>query len=262
MNDDPGNGRAADVQMPFTSHLAELRNRLVKSILAVTIAFFACYAVVDDIFAILAAPLRRLQVRGLTLIGTAVTEAFFTKMKISFFAAVIVASPVLLWQAWQFVAPGLYEHEKRYSRSFALFGSFFFLSGAAFCYQVVFQQGLSFLLHRYEVIDIQPMLQVGDYLSLVSRMVLAFGVMFELPVLAFFLARVGLIDHRVLIRHSRYAVVVIALFAAVLTPPDLISQILLMIPLVLLYLVSIAVAYVARLRMNRRERHVDPNGES
>jgi sec-independent protein translocase protein TatC len=236
--------------MPFTAHLAELRSRLLKSVLAVTIGVVACYAVVDDIFAVLAAPLRRLQIRGLTLIGTSVTEAFFTKLKISFIAAVIIASPVLLWQAWQFIAPGLYEHEKRYSRSFVLFGSIFFVAGAAFCYAVVIQHGLQFLLQRYEAIDIQPLLQVGDYLSVVSRLVLAFGVMFELPVLAFFLARVGLIDHHFLIRHSRYAIVAIALFAAVLTPPDLISQVLLMVPLTLLYGISIAVAYMARFRMN------------
>jgi sec-independent protein translocase protein TatC len=253
----PGHGQLSDVQMPFTAHLAELRSRLIKSVFAVGIAFFACFTVVDEIFAVLAAPLRRLQIRGLMLIGTAVTEAFFTKMKVSFIAAVMLASPVLLWQAWQFIAPGLYEHEKRYSRSFVLFGSIFFIAGAAFCYAVVIQQGLQFLLQRYEAIDIQPLLQVGDYLSVVSRLVLAFGVMFELPVLAFFLARVGLIDHRFLIRHSRYAIVAIALFAAVLTPPDLISQVLLMVPLTLLYGISIAVAYVARFRMNRLER----NGE-
>ncbi len=253
MNNDPGKGQAADVQMPFTSHLAELRNRLVKSTLAVGVAFFACYAFVDDIFAILAAPLRRLPIRGLMLIGTAVTEAFFTKMKIAFIAAVLVASPVLLWQAWQFIVPGLYEHEKRYSRSFVGVGTLFFIGGAAFCYAIVIQNSLAFLLRRYEVIDVQPMLQIGDYLSLVSRAVLAFGVMFELPVLTFFLARVGLIDHRFLIRHSRYAIIAIALLAAVLTPPDLISQVLLMVPLGLLYLVSIAVAYAARFRMNRRE---------
>lgn len=243
--------------MPFTSHLAELRSRLIKSVLALAVAFVACYAVVDDIFAVLAAPLRRLHIRGLMLIGTAVTEAFFTKMKVSFAAAVILASPVLLWQLWQFIAPGLYEHEKRYTRSFVSFGSLFFIAGAAFCYLVVIQEGLGFLLARYEAIDIQPLLQVGDYLSLVSRLVLAFGAMFELPVLAFFLARVGIIDHRFLIRHSRYAIIAIALFAAVLTPPDLISQVLLMVPLIFLYAISIAVAYLARWRMNRLERDAE-----
>ena len=240
--------------MPFTSHLAELRSRLVKSVVAVALAFAVCFWFVEEIFIILAAPLRRLHIEGLTLIGTAVTEAFFMKMKIGFAAALIVASPVLLWQLWQFVAPGLYEHEKRYTRSFVLFGSFFFLSGTAFCYFIVVQEGLGFLLHRYEVIEIQPLLQVGDYLSLVTRLVLAFGVMFELSVLAFFLARVGIIDHKFLIRHIRYAVIAMALLAAVLTPPDLVSQVLLMLPLTLLYGLSIAVAYLARWRMNRLER--------
>src|SRR5260370_160264 len=125
---------------------------------------------------------------------------------------------------------------------------------SALAIAVAFGGGLSFLLHRYEAIAIQPLLQVGDYLSLVSRLVLAFGVMFELPVLAFFLARVGLIDHRFLLRHSGYAVVLLALLAAVLTPPDFISQLLLMAPLMLLYAISIAAAYAARYRMNRLDR--------
>lgn len=252
-----GDGQLSDVQMPFTSHLAELRSRLLKSVLAVAVAFFACFAFADDIFAVLTAPLRRLNIRGLQLIGTAVTEAFFTKMKVSFAAAVILSSPILLWQLWQFIAPGLYEHEKRYTRSFVSVGSIFFIAGSAFCYFIVIQQGLRFLLTRYEVIDIQPLLQIGDYLSLVSRLVLAFGTMFEMPVLAFFLARVGIIDHRLLIRHSRYALIAIALFAAVLTPPDMIAQIFMMLPLMLLYALSIAVAYAARYRMNRRERRME-----
>ena len=254
MNAIQGDGQLSDVQMPFTSHLAELRSRLVKSVLALAVAFVACFSYVEEIFTVLVAPLRSLEIHGLTLIGTAVTEAFFVKMKVGFAAAVIVASPVLLWQLWQFIAPGLYEHEKRYTRSFVLFGTFFFLAGAAFCYFVVIQEGLGFLLHRYEVIDIQPLLQVGDYLSLVTRLVLAFGVMFELPVLSFFLARLGVIDHWFLIHHSRYALIAIALLAAVLTPPDLISQILLMVPLMFLYALSIGVAYLARWRMNRLDR--------
>jgi sec-independent protein translocase protein TatC len=231
--------------MPFTSHLEELRARLIKSFTAVGIAFIGCYGVAEQIFAVLATPLRRVEVRGLSLIGVSVTEAFFTKMKVSFVAAIIVALPVLLWQAWQFVAPGLYEHEKKYTRSFVLFGSLFFLFGAAFCYYVVLQLGLGFLLRRYEAIGVQPLIRIGDYLSLISRLILALGVMFELPVVAYFLTRVGLIDHRFLVRHIRYAVVGIAILAAVLTPPDLVSQLLFMVPLSLLYGVSIGVAYLA-----------------
>lgn len=232
--------------MPFTSHLDELRSRLMRSALAVGIAFLFCFYFADQIFFALAEPIRRLRIPDLTLIGTAVTEAFFTKMKISFFAAIIVALPVLLWEGWQFVAPGLYEHEKRYTRSFVFFGSFFFLAGVAFCYGIVLQKGLAFLLKRYQVLQIQPAIQIGAYLSLVTRLVLAFGLMFQLPVLTFFLARVGLIDHRLLIHYFGYAVIGMAIVSAVLTPPDVISQILLMIPLTLLYGVSIGVAYAAR----------------
>lgn len=257
MSEQKGKGQLSDVQMPFTSHLAELRARLIKSLVALAIAFAACYAMAEPIFAFLAAPLKTIPVAGLTLIGTAVTEAFFTKLKVSFVAALFIASPVLVWQAWQFVAPGLYDHEKRYSRSLFFVGTLFFAAGGLFCYSVVIEQGLSFLLHRYEVIGVVPMLRIGDYLSVVSRLVLAFGVMFELPVATYFLARVGLIDHKFLIRHSRYAIIALALLSALLTPPDLISQILLMIPLALLYLLSIGVAYGARWRMNRRERDAE-----
>jgi sec-independent protein translocase protein TatC len=252
-----GKGQPSDVQMPFTSHLAELRSRLIKSVAALAIAFAGCYALAEPIFTFLAAPLKQIPVTGLTLIGTAVTEAFFTKLKVSFVAALFIASPVLVWQAWQFVAPGLYDHEKHYSRSLFFVGTLFFAAGGLFCYTVVIEQGLYFLLYRYEVIGVVPMLRIGDYLSVVSRLVLAFGVMFEMPVVTFFLARIGLIDHRFLIRHSRYAVIALALLSAVLTPPDLISQILLMIPLALLYLLSIGVAYMARSRMNRLERNAE-----
>jgi sec-independent protein translocase protein TatC len=243
---DPAKRQLDNVQMPFTSHLDELRSRLMRSALAVGIAFLFCFYFADQIFFALAEPIRRLRIPDLTLIGTAVTEAFFTKMKISFFAAIIVALPVLLWEGWQFVAPGLYEHEKRYTRSFVFFGSFFFLAGVAFCYGIVLQKGLAFLLKRYQVLQIQPAIQIGAYLSLVTRLVLAFGLMFQLPVLTFFLARVGLIDHRLLIHYFGYAVIGMAIVSAVLTPPDVISQILLMIPLTLLYGVSIGVAYAAR----------------
>jgi sec-independent protein translocase protein TatC len=248
VNKSQGNGPAADVQMPFTSHLAELRSRLIKCCIAISVAFLGCFAIVEGIFDLLAAPIRRINVPGLTIIGTAVSEAFFTKMKVAFAAALILALPVLLWQAWQFVAPGLYEHEKRYTRSFVLFGSLFFLAGAVFCYEVFLQLGLKFLLRRYEAIQVQPLIQMGEYLSLVSRLVLAFGVMFQLPVVAYFLARVGLIDHRFLIRHIRYAVVGVAILAALLTPPDIISQVLFMLPLALLYAVSVLVAFFARQR--------------
>lgn len=239
-------GQPTDVQMPFTSHLEELRSRLIKSCLAVAVAFFICFAFAEEIFGFLIAPLKRVATPGLTVIGTAVTEAFFTKMKVSFVAAIIVALPVLLCQGWQFVAPGLYEHEKRYTRNFVLFGSFFFLGGATFCYEVIFRFGLSFLLQKYEALQVQPAIRMDEYLTFVSRLILAAGLTFQLPVIAYFLARTGLIDHHFLIHYFRYTIIGIAILAAVLTPPDLISQLLLMLPLCLLYGVSIGVAYLAR----------------
>jgi sec-independent protein translocase protein TatC len=234
--------------MPFTSHLAELRSRLIKSFLALAVGFAACFAVADSIFAVLAAPLKRLNVPDMQLVGTAVTEAFFTKMKVALAGAIILALPVLLWQAWQFVAPGLYEHEKRYTRAFVAFGSLFFLAGAVFSYEILIGQGLGFLLRRYAAINVQPWIQAGEYFSISVRLVLACGVMFQLPVLAFFFARVGLIDHRFLLHHFRYAILAMAILAAVLTPPDFIAQIFFMVPLSVLYGISIGVAYVARRR--------------
>lgn len=234
--------------MPFTGHLQELRSCLIKSLLAIAVGFAACYAFVENLFFFLTRPLTRMDTPGLTLIGTGVIEAFFTKMKVAFVAGLIVALPVVLWQIWRFVAPGLYDHEKRYARSFVFFGTLFFLLGACFCYLVVFQFGFSFLLRRYEAIQVRPAIRVGEYLSFASRLVLALGVAFELPVVSYFLSRVGLIDHRFLMRQFRYAVIAIFILAAVLTPPDVISQVLLAVPLMLLYGVSVAVAYLARLK--------------
>lgn len=232
--------------MPFTGHLEELRSRLIKSIIAILAAFAVCFAFAEEIFAVLTAPLLRLQASGLTLIGTGVPEAFFTKMKVGLIAAIFLALPVLLWESWQFIAPGLYEHEKRYARGFVFFGTVLFLLGAIFCYTVVFQIGFGFLLKRYQALSVRPAIRIGEYLSFASRLLLAFGVTFELPVVAYFLTRIGLLDHRILIHQFRYAVLLIFLLAAILTPPDLISQILLALPLTLLYGVSIGVAYFAR----------------
>src|SRR5262245_58214507 len=128
----------ADVKMPLTAHLEELRWRLVKSFVAVTIGFSGCYYFADYLFTFLTHPLLAYQEGPVMLIGTGVTEAFFTKLKVSLIAAIFVASPALFYQAWKFVAPGLYDQEKRYVVPFVVFGTFFFITGAAFCYVVVF----------------------------------------------------------------------------------------------------------------------------
>jgi sec-independent protein translocase protein TatC len=235
----------ADVEMPLTAHLEELRWRIIKSLLAVTAGFVVSYAFADRLFALLIHPLSVAGGDSVKLIGTGVAEAFFTKLKVSLIAGIFVASPMILYQVWRFVSPVLYETEKRYVIPFVFFGTFFFLAGAAFCYAFVFEVGYAFFLEQYETIGVAPTLRVSEYLSFSSRMLLAFGITFELPVIAFFLARVGVLDHRTLIRPWRYALIAIVTLAAILTPgPDIASQMLLAAPLVVLYVVSVGVAYV------------------
>ncbi len=240
-----------DVELPLTAHLAELRTRLFRGLVATAIAFAICYPQAQRIFDFLTAPLveaaagRSSQAE---LIGTGVAEAFFTRIKVSLIAAVFLALPVILYQAWMFVLPGLKEHEARYARSFVLAGTVFFLAGAAFCYRIVFPFGFPFFLGEYERIGVAPAIRISEYLSFTAQMLLAFGITFELPVATFFLARMGAVTHRTLIRFGRYAVLVAFVLGAILTPPDVASQVLMAGPLLALYALSILVAYVARRR--------------
>jgi sec-independent protein translocase protein TatC len=233
-----------DATMPLTAHLEELRWRLIKSIGAVAVAFAVCYGFSEQVFAILTQPLVGAGDRRLLLIGTGVTEAFFTRLKVTFIAAVFVASPMIFYQAWRFVAPGLYANERRTALPFVFAGTFFFVSGACFCYLVVFPVGYAFFLEEYRTIGVAPTIRISEYLSFAARMLLAFGITFELPVVTFFLARLGIVTHRMLLSWFRYAIVVIFIVAAVLTPgPDAASQFLMATPLLFLYLISIGVAY-------------------
>ncbi|MFI5394496.1 MAG: twin-arginine translocase subunit TatC [Candidatus Binatia bacterium] len=240
-----------DVKMPLTAHLQELRWRLIKSLLAIAVGFTACYNFAETLFQLLARPLLAInagnasQADVVHLIGTGLVEAFFTKLKVSAIAALFLASPVILYQAWKFVAPGLYENEKRYAIPFVLFGTFFFLAGAAFCYEAVLPVGYQFFIAQYGTIQVNPQIRISEYLTFTARMLLAFGVTFELPVVVFFLARFGLVTHRMMLQYTRYAILVIFIVAAMLTPgPDVASQLLMAAPLLVLYGVSIGVAYV------------------
>ena len=234
-----------DRTMPLLGHLEELRSRLIKALVAVGLAFIPAYAFADFLFTFLTQPLRQIKPSPPALIGTGPTEAFFTKLKVSFIAALFVASPVIFYQIWQFVAPGLYAHERRYVIPFVVFASFFFALGAGFCHMLVLPVAYTFFIEQYQTIDVQAMIRISEYLTFTARMLLAFGVTFELPVLAFFFARVGLINHKMLLGALRYAIIVIFIVAAVLTPgPDVASQLLLATPLLLLYVLSIGVAYV------------------
>jgi sec-independent protein translocase protein TatC len=238
-------GSESDARMPLTAHLEELRWRIVRALLAVAIGFAVCYAFAEPLVVWLVRPLTALRPDQSLVIGTGVTEAFFTKLKVSFIAAVFMASPVIFFQAWRFVAPGLYDTERRLALPFSLAASFFFVLGGWFCYTLVFPVGFRFFLEEYRSIGVAAQIRISEYLSFVTRMLLAFGITFELPVATFFLARVGIVTHRTLIGAGRYAVVVIFIVAAVLTPgPDVASQLLMATPLLVLYGVSIVVAFL------------------
>lgn len=237
----------ADVELPLTGHLAELRKRLARALLAVAVMFAVAYPNSALLFHFLLAPLEDSAAANdlnYQTVGFRIGEAFFTRIGVSFIASVFLALPVILYQLWRFVVPGLEDQEARYAKWFVVFGTLFFLAGASFCYTLVFPVAFPFFLQEYVDIGIDPVLSISDYLSFTSRMMLAFGVTFEMPVVIFFLARTGLITHRQLIQYSRYAVLVIFIVAAVLTPtPDAASQLLMAVPLTGLYAISILVAW-------------------
>jgi len=234
-----------DARMPLTAHLEELRWRIVRALGAVALAFLVCYWFADALFTFLFHPLAALRPNQPTAYGVGLTEAFFTKLKVSFVGGVFVASPVVFYQAWRFVAPGLYETEKRMAFPFSVCASLFFILGAGFCYRVVFPTAFQFFLAEYASVNAEALPTMNEYLTFTSRMLLAFGVTFELPVVTFFLARVGVVTHRTLLRTWRYATVVIFIVAAVLTPgPDVASQLLMATPLLVLYWLSIGVAWL------------------
>lgn len=249
----------ADVTMPLTEHLAELRQRLIRALLAIGVGFSICYSFVDRLFGVLTAPLYRLNEQKVALIGTGVAEAFFTQLKVAFIGGVFLAIPVILFQLWQFIVPALYDTERKYARPFMVFGTIFFVLGASFCYFVVLPVGFLYFIQQYALIEIEPQLRISEYLSFTSQMMLAFGTTFELPVVTFFLARIGLVTHRTLIQQGRYAIVVIFVVAAVLTPPDVASQMLMAVPLLALYGLSVIVAWAFA---TKRPEAIEPASEA
>ena len=230
-------------KLPLTAHLQELRKRLILSFIAIGIGFFLCYAFKEFLFDILAAPLLKKMPKGGSLIFISVAEAFFTYMKVAFIAGIIVTSPFILYQIWAFVAPGLYQKEKRYVIPFVLGGSLFFALGVLFGYYVAIPIGFRFLL-GFATDLIKPMPSMKEYLSFSIKFLLAFGLVFEFPVVLVLLAKIGVVDAKMLARQRKYAILLIFIFAAVMTPPDIISQVLMAIPLMGLYELSILLSKI------------------
>ncbi|HXV21267.1 MAG TPA: twin-arginine translocase subunit TatC [Desulfuromonadales bacterium] len=233
-----------DEQLPFTTHLEELRKRLMIAGGAWLVAFFACYAFAEPLFRYISEPVRAALPAGSSLVFITATEPFFTYMKIAALAALIVSLPVILWQFWAFVAPGLYTHEKRFAISFVSASCLCFGAGSYFGFTYIFPTIFAMLIKfGIGASDVNAMLSMGSYLSLAALMLLAFGLIAEVPIVILILARMGVIDHLWLKRNRKYMVIVAFIFAAIVTPgPDVISQVSLAIPFILLYEVGIVLA--------------------
>lgn len=230
-------------RMPLLEHLRELRTRVITSMWTLVLSMSVCYIFANDIFAWLVKPMNdALHETGRgTLATTQALEGFMVQMKVAGLAGLFLASPVIFLQIWKFVAPGLYEHERRWVLPLVTASTTLFLSGAGFAYAVVFQYGFPVFLEMTPE-DVQAVLSIDSYLNMATMLLVAFGASFQLPVVIYFLARLGIIDHLDLIRGFRYGMVIIFVVAAVLTPPDVVSQLLMAGPLILLYGVGIVVA--------------------
>jgi|TARA_B110000438_G_scaffold61814_1_gene62133 sec-independent protein translocase protein TatC len=231
---------------PLIGHLAELRKRLLICCVGIILAFFGFYFVSADIYNFLVRPLALATEgqAGRRMIFTGLHEAFLTQVKVAFFAAIFFSFPVLSMQIWRFIAPGLYLKEKRAFLPFILATPLFFILGASFVYYMVIPLAWDFFLSfeqpsGYGVLPMQLEPKVDEYLSLIMRLIMAFGICFELPVLIVLLTKVGLTNSKSLKNKRKYAILIAFVVAAVITPPDVISQILLAVPIIVLYEVSI-----------------------
>lgn len=234
----------AEEKLSFISHLEELRKRLIICIGAIAVGFTICYFFDQQLIDILTKPLKEALPPGTHLIFTGISEAFFAYLKVSFFAGLIIASPVILYEIWGFIAPGLYNKEKKYVFPFVLFSTMLFISGVLFAYYIVLPITYKFFM-SYTTDSIKPFPSLREYLSFSSKMLLAFGITFELPIFILFLSKIGILSLRTLTVYRKYAVLVIFIVAAIVTPStDVVSQVLTAIPLWILYEISIILVRV------------------
>ena len=234
-------------RMSLIEHLQELRTRLIRAFIAIGLGFIVAYLIADPLFHMLTWPIREVSGGKVILIGTGVGEAFYTKIKVALIAGLFIASPAVFFEIWKFIAPGLYETERRMARPFVLFATLFFVLGGYFCWAVVFKVGYAFFLAQYASIGVTPTIRISEYLAFSSKLLLAFALTFEMPIFAFFFTKLGMIDYKMMASYWRYAILGIFIVSAALTPPDMISQFLLAIPLLLLYAISVGVAWMFRI---------------
>lgn len=228
--------------MPFLEHLRELRGVLTYTAIGIVIcSLFALYWA-PQIFSALTKPIRE-NFGEIEIIGTGPAEAFIIKLKTALIAGLIISSPHTFFQLWRFISPAMYQHEKKIAIPFVLASTLLFLSGASFCFFVMFPYAFQYFFAEYQEMGIQANIKVDEYISFVLTLILVFGLVFELPIVCFFMARLRLITHTWLLKNGRYSIVVIFVIAAILTPPDVISQTLLALPLLVIYVLCIGICY-------------------
>ena len=232
-------------KMSFIDHLGELRRRLLWSLLAVGILFIPAYYFSNELFEFLMKPIIENLPEGSSLIFTRPAEGFTTYLKVSFFAALFLAVPFILYQAWRFIAPALYKEEKQIVIPFIFFGSLFFGLGAAFCYYIASPPAFNFLLNEYSSEYVKAFPTISEALSFFMALIFGFGLVFEFPLIIFILARIGIVTSKWLREKRKYAVVVSAMIAAILTPTtDAISMMLMFVPIIIFYELGILVAWL------------------
>ena len=230
-------------KIPFTGHLEEMRKRLVTCFIAIGIGFALSYGFKEKIFDILSHPLISVMGADDKLIFTGLPEAFFTYLKVALLSGFMLAAPVILYQFWMFVAPGLYKKERSLLVPIVFLSSVFFVGGALFGYFIVFPFGFKFFL-GFSSDTIQALPSMKEYLSFSAKLLLAFGLVFELPIIITFLSKMGLVSVEFLKKNRKYALILFFAGAAILTPPDVVTQIMMALPLMLLYEISIIGARV------------------
>ncbi|HJT16280.1 MAG TPA: twin-arginine translocase subunit TatC [Thermoanaerobaculia bacterium] len=230
-------------KMSFLEHLEELRKRLLISIVAIFAAFIGCWYVADKIFAWLAQPLSKYLPAGEKLVYTRLTEPFMLYMKVAFYAAIFVAAPVILWQLWLFISPGLYKRERRYAAPFIIIASLFFILGGYFGWRVLLPGMCQFFLSTGT--QFRQMIKADEFLSFASTVVLAAGLVFETPILILFLAKLGIVTPQFLLKGWKWAIVGAFIISAIVTPsPDPVNQTALAAPIIGLYFIGVAVAFI------------------
>jgi sec-independent protein translocase protein TatC len=248
-----------DDKIPFTAHLEELRKRLIVCFIAVGVGFVLAYGFKEKLFDILARPLVSVMDQGEKLIFTGLPEAFFTYLKVAFLTGLMLAAPVILYEFWMFVAPGLYQKERRMLLPVVFLSTVFFVGGALFGYFIVFPFGFQFFL-GFATETIRPLPSMKEYMGFAAKLLLAFGFVFEMPLVITFLARLGIVSVEFLRKNRKYAILLFFTGAAILTPPDVVTQIMMALPLMLLYEISIIGARI--FRRKKPEAEAAPAEES